>query len=90
MPEQSNLYRLRCRYHITLSEIADASGCSNQYISYVEFGRTRATKQLSEKMDRAVGELIANRKRELLLLEADFLKHRGRLLELAEDESDEH
>ena len=40
-------------------------------------------------MDRAMEALIANRKRELLLLEADFLQYRGRLLQAAEDESHE-
>ena len=90
MSEQSNLYRLRCRYHIPLSELADASGCSNQYISCVELRTMRATKRLSEKMDQAMEALIANRKQELLLLEADFLKYRGRLLELAEEGLDEH
>ena len=76
MSEQSNLYRLRCRYRIPLSELADASGCSNQYVSCVELGKIRATRRLSEKMDR-------------LLLEADFLHCRGRLLQAAEDESHE-
>ena len=36
-------------------------------------------------MDTAIELLIANRKQELLLLEADFLKYRGRLLEAAEE-----
>ena len=89
MSEQSNLYRLRCRYRIPLSELADAYGCSNQYVSCVELGKIRATRRLSEKMDRAMEALIANRKRELLLLEADFLHCRGRLLQAAEDESHE-
>ena len=89
MSEQSNLYRLRCRYHIPLSELADASGCSNQYISCVELRTMRATKRLSEKMDQAMEALIANRKQELLLLEADFLRCRGRLLQAVEDESNE-
>lgn len=40
-------------------------------------------------MDTIVELMIASRREKLLLLEADFLQYRGRLLEPAEDESHE-
>ena len=40
-------------------------------------------------MDTAIELLIAKRKQELLLLETDFLKCRGRLLETAEESEHE-
>ena len=89
MHKITNLRRLRCRYHISLGEMEAVSGFSNQYISCAELGKIRATPQLTGKMDTAIELLIANRKQELLLLEADFLKYRGRLLEAAEESENE-
>ena len=89
MQNRSNLQLLRRQYHITLAELGAASGFSNQYISRAELGKIHATAQLEEKMDAAMETLIAGKKEKQLLLEADFLKYRGRLLEPAEDESHE-
>lgn len=89
MHKITNLRCLRYRYHISLGEIEAVSGFSNQYISCAELGKIRATSQLTGKMDTAIELLIANRKQELLLLEADFLKYRGRLLEAAEERENE-
>lgn len=88
MPKQSNLRLLRCRYHISLGEMEAASGFSNQYISSAELGKIHPSLQLEERLCSALEAVIASRKQELLLLEADFLKYRGRLLEAAEE--DEH
>jgi len=89
MAELSNLYRLRRLHQISLYEMEAASGLSNQYISCVELGKIHATPQLSQKMDAAMERLIVRRKQDLLLLEADLAKYRGRLLELAEDKPHE-
>ena len=85
MWRESHLRRLRLQHQITLRELEAVSGVSNQYISCAELGKTRAAVQLTGKMDTAIELLIANRKQELLLLEADFLKYRSRLLEAAEE-----
>lgn len=90
MKEITNLRRLRLRHGIYLTKLAKITGICNQHISRTELRQTRATARLEEQLADAVETVIANRKQELLLLEADFLKYRGRLLELAEEGSDEH
>lgn len=90
MQKITNLRRLRSRCHVSLLELEAASGLSNQYISSAELGKIQPSRQLEERLCSAIEVIIANRKQELLLLEADFLKCRGRLLELAEEGSDEH
>ena len=90
MKEMTNLRRLRLRHGIYLTELAKITGICNQHISRAELRQTRATARLEEQLADAVETVIANRKQELLLLEADFLKYQGRLLELAEEGSDEH
>ena len=89
MWRESHLRRLRLQHQITLRELEAVSGVSNQYISCAELGKIRATSQLTGKMDTAIELLIAKRKQELLLLETDFLKCRGRLLETAEESEHE-
>lgn len=90
MKEMTNLRRLRLRHGIYLTELAKITGICNQHISRAELRQTRTTARLEEQLADAVETVIAIRKQELLLLEADFLKYRGRLLELAEEGSDEH
>ena len=90
MKEMTNLRRLRLRHGIYLTELAKITGICNQHISRAELRQTRATVRLEEQLADAVETVIVNRKQELLLLEADFLKYQGRLLELAEEGSDEH
>ena len=90
MKEITNLRRLRLRHGIYLTELAKITGICNQHISRAELRQTRATVRLEEQLADAVETVIVNRKQELLLLEADFLKYQGRLLELAEEGSDEH
>ncbi len=89
MWRENNLRRLRLQHQITLRELEAVSGVSNQYISCAELGTISATVGLSRKMDTIVELMIASRREKLLLLEADFLQYRGRLLEPAEDESHE-
>lgn len=90
MKEITNLRRLRLRHGIYLTELAKITGICNQHISRAELRQTRATVRLEEQLADAVETVIAIRKQELLLLEADFRKYRGRLLEPAEEGSDEH
>lgn len=86
----TNLRRLRLRYGIYLTELAKITGICNQHISRAELKQTHATARLEEQLADAMEAVIANRKEELRLLEADFRKYRGRLLEPVEDGSDEH
>ncbi len=88
MAAKTNLRELRGRCHVSLLELETASGFSNQYISSAELGKIHPSLQLEERLCSALEAVIASRKQELLLLEADFLKYRGRLLEAAEE--DEH
>ena len=90
MQQITNLRRLRGRCHVSLLELEAASGLSNQYISSAELGKIQPSRKLEERLCSALEAVIASRKQELLLLEADFLKYRGRLLEPAEEGSDEH
>ena len=90
MQQITNLRRLRGRYHVSLLELEAASGLSNQYISSAELGKIQPSRKLEERLCSAIEVIIVNRKKDLLLLEADFLKYQGRLLELAEEGSDEH
>lgn len=85
----TNLRRLRLRYGIYLTELAKITGICNQHISCAELKQTHATARLEEQLADAMEAVIANRKKELLLLETDFLKCRGRLLEAAEESEHE-
>lgn len=89
MKELTNLRRLRGRCHVSLLELEAASGLSNQYISCAELGKIPASQSLETRLNAAMEAIIADRKHELLLLEADFLKYRGRLLETAEENEHE-
>ena len=83
------LRRLRGRFRISLRELEAASGLSNQYISSVELGRVPPSQRLEERVYSMLEAVIDNRKKELLVLEAECRAYRGRLLEIAEDESNE-
>lgn len=90
MSKTTNLRWLRQRYGIYLTELARITGVCNQYISRAELKQSHATARLENQLADAIEAVISNRKQELLLLEADFLKYRGRLLETAEGEANEH
>ena len=90
MSETTNLRCLRQRYGIHLAELARITGVCNQHISRAELKQSHATARLENQLADAIEAVISNRKQELLLLEADFLRYRGRLLETAEGEANEH
>ncbi len=85
MPKRSNLYYFRRLHQISLYDLETASGLSNQYISRAELLDMAPTPRLESQMTSAIETVIQKRKQELLALEADLLKYRGRLLGLAED-----
>lgn len=89
MEAQTNLRRLRGCCHISLPELAAASGLSNQYISGAELGKIRATKRLETQLASALETIIRNRKKELLSLETALETCRGRLLEAEEGKSND-
>lgn len=87
----TNLRKLREARRIPLRELSAASGLSGQYINRMELREIPATPRMERQLSNAVSALIIARKKELLSLEADFLAHAGRLLEIAEDdESNEY
>ena len=89
MNNTTNLRRLRGRCHVPLRELEAASGLSNQYISKAELGMVPASRRLEGRLSSAMENIIANRKKELLVLEEEYLACQGRLLEPAEDEQHE-
>lgn len=89
MESVTYLRRLRGRFRISLLELEAASGLSNQYISKAELGAAPPSQQLEHRLGSALETIIANRKKELLVLEAEYLSCKGRLLEAAEDERHE-
>lgn len=90
MFSETNLRWLRNRYHISLRAIAEVSDLSKQYVSNSELGNISPSPRLERQLASALERIISDRREELLLLEADFLTYRGRLLEAAEDRPDEH
>lgn len=84
MPIKTNLRVLRHRHHLLLTDLEDASGLSNQYISRAELGQIQPTKRLETQLDAAIQAVIEQRKQELRALEENYLSCTGRLLDPAE------
>ena len=89
MQQITNLRRLRGRCHVSLLELEAVSGLSNQYISSAELGKIQPSRKLEERLCSAIEVIIANRKKDLLLLEEEYRAYRGRLLEPAEEDENE-
>ena len=89
MVTTTNLRILRLKYRITLNELAEAAGVSNQHLSYLERGETRASPEQQEKMAKAFAKLIEERDSSLYALSDDFIAYRDCLLTPMEVESDE-
>ena len=80
MEIRTNLRSLRQKHRISLAELAAFSELSRQYINRIELGQTAATSLLETNMASAMEGVIAKRKRDISLLETDYLRRRGRLL----------
>lgn len=80
---ETNLRALRHRHGIQLTELADACGLSNQYISRAELGLIPATPRLERQLLSALEVVIAHRANTARALEQELPSLRGRLLERA-------
>lgn len=80
----TQLRALRLRHGITLEEMAEAVGVSNQYISRTELRQIAPTWTLEKKCEQAIEQIIASRHGATGDLEADYHAIRGYLLELEE------
>ena len=83
MEHETNLRALRHRHGVQLTELADACGLSNQYISRAELGLIPPTPRLEKQMLGAVERVIAHRRGTAQALERELAPLRGRLLERA-------
>jgi len=83
MKQETNLRQLRLRHGVWLTELADASGLSNQYISRAELGLIPPTPRLENQLLSAVETVIAHRAGTARALQKELQPLRGRLLERA-------
>lgn len=79
---------LRLKYRISLKELAEKGGVSNQQISRLEFGLQSAARK-ERLAETALGKVIAARKAELSDLEQEYLFSKGRLLQPMEVDGNE-
>jgi len=83
MEHETNLRALRHRHGVCLTELADACGLSNQYLSRAELGLIPATPRLEKQLLGAVETVIARRADTAQALEQELQPLRGRLLEVS-------
>lgn len=70
MKEQSNMWRVtRLKHGKTLKDVADAIGCSKQYVSYMEQGKRR-------KIYKYQIYILELRGEEIDLINAKYLRER--------------
>lgn len=83
MEHETNLRALRHRHGLQLTELADACGLSNQYLSRAELGLIPATPRLERQLMSALEVVISHRASTAQALERELKPLRGRLLERA-------
>ena len=83
MQKETNLRALRLRHRVQLTELADACGLSNQYLSRAELGLILATPRLEKQLLSALEVVISHRSSTAQALERELKPLRGRLLERA-------
>ncbi len=89
MRRKTNLRALRHRYKIPLSELAEVSALSNQYISRAELGELSPTVHLEIQLGAAVDAVIVRRGLRLAALERSYEACKGRLLQMEEGDLSE-
>lgn len=75
----TQLRRLRLKYHITLTELADAVGFSNQYLSALEQGKAPASCEQKERIARVFIQLANTRSGDIRALDQELSATKGRL-----------
>ncbi len=81
MEKETNLRALRHRHGVCLTELADACGLSNQYLSRAELGLIPPTPRLERQLLSALEVVISHRASTAQALERELKPLRGRLLE---------
>ena len=81
MQKETNLRALRLRHGVQLTELADACGLSNQYLSRAELGLIPPTPRLERQLLSALEVVISHRASTAQALERELKPLRGRLLE---------
>ena len=81
MEHETNLRALRHRHGVQLTELADACGLSNQYLSRAELGLIPPTPRLERQLLSALEVVISHRASTAQALERELKPLRGRLLE---------
>lgn len=82
------LRRFRLKYHITLDEIADAVGFSNQYLSALERGKASASHEQQMKITNVFIRLAEERSNSLHALDEELLAMKDRLFTPMEAEDE--
>ena len=82
MEHETNLRALRHRHGVQLTELADACGLSNQYLSRAELGLIPPTPRLEKQLLSALEVVISHRANTAQALERELEPLRGRLLEV--------
>ena len=85
----TQLRRLRLRYHITLDELANAVGTSNQYLSALEQGKAKASSEQQKKISSIFLMLAEEHSRAFRALDDELLLAKDCLFTLMEVEGDE-
>jgi len=81
----NHMRRLRLVYGISLAELAQAAGVSQQRISEIELNTFhQRTNELKERIELAFQHIINARGKENQRLAQDFQRNRKRLFELCE------
>ena len=84
MEKETNLRALRHRHGVCLTELADACGLSNQYLSRAELGLIPPTPRLEKQLLRAVETVIVHRSSTSEALKQELQPLKGRLLQPVE------
>lgn len=84
MEKETNLRALRHRHGVSLTELADACGLSNQYLSRAELGLIPPTPRLEKQLLMAVETVIGRRASTAGALKKELQPLRGRLLQPVE------
>lgn len=88
MKNCTQIRALRLRHGITLEELAEAAGVSNQYMSRAELRQTAPTWSLEKKCEEAMEQIISRRRESAQTLEAEYRSIKGYLLELTKEGQD--
>lgn len=83
MQKETNLRALRLRHGVQLTELADACGLSNQYLSRAELGLIPPTPRLEKQLLSALEVVISHRANTAQALERELEALRGHLLEVS-------